>query len=73
LEELIIETKDGVRWLTLNRPHALNALNAALVAALTEAIGQAQADPRIGAIVLTGAGRAFCAGADLKETERRAQ
>ncbi|AMG87559.1 enoyl-CoA hydratase/isomerase family protein [Bordetella bronchiseptica] len=73
MEELIIETKDGVRWLTLNRPHALNALNAALVAALTEAIGQAQADPQIGAIVLTGAGRAFCAGADLKETERRTQ
>ena len=33
MEELIIETKDGVRWLTLNRPHALNALNAALVEA----------------------------------------
>ena len=59
---------DGaVSIVTLNRPERLNAIGAALLADLHEALTSAQADPDTRAIVLTGAGRAFCAGDDLKE------
>jgi len=53
--------------LTLNRPQALNAVNADLAIAAGAALEEAEADPEIRAVVLAGAGRAFCAGADLKE------
>ncbi len=62
-----------VLWLELNRPAALNALTPALVAALSSALRRAEEDAGIRAIVLTGAGRGFCAGADLKESARRSQ
>jgi enoyl-CoA hydratase/carnithine racemase len=65
----IIVRYDGVEHvavLTLNRPRALNAINGPLSRALGEALRRADADDEIRAIVLTGAGRAFCAGADLK-------
>jgi len=52
---------------TLNRPERLNAIGESLLADLHEALANAQADPETRAIVLTGAGRAFCAGDDLKE------
>ncbi|MCK6453834.1 MAG: enoyl-CoA hydratase/isomerase family protein [Alphaproteobacteria bacterium] len=58
---------DGVRVLTLNRPHRLNAINPALLEDLVAALEQADRDAAVRAIVLTGAGRAFCAGDDLKE------
>jgi len=58
---------DGVRVLTLNRPQRLNAINAALLEDLVAALSAADRDPAVRAIVLTGAGRAFCAGDDLKE------
>lgn len=61
------EVKDHVALLTLNRPEALNAVNSALADAIGEYLEQATADPRVRAIVITGEGRAFCAGADLKE------
>lgn len=61
----------GVLWLTMNRPEALNALSGSLVSALQERFAAAARDPEVGVIVLTGAGRAFCAGADLKEAESR--
>jgi len=54
--------------LTLNRPKSLNSLNRALLAALTEAFTAAATDETVRAIMLTGAGRGFCAGADLTET-----
>ncbi len=63
------ETKDGVATLTLNRPERLNALNDALLADLCAALDAALADDAVGALVLRGAGRAFCAGDDLKEIE----
>ena len=53
--------------LTLNRPTALNALSRALMAELTERLDALQADPAVRVLILTGAGKAFCAGLDLKE------
>ena len=58
---------DGVRVVTLNRPHRLNAIVPELLEELIAALGAADRDPAVAAIVLTGAGRAFCAGDDLKE------
>jgi enoyl-CoA hydratase/carnithine racemase len=58
---------DGVRVVTLNRPHRLNAIVPELLDELIAALQAADRDPRARAIVLTGAGRAFCAGDDLKE------
>ena len=58
---------DGVRIITLNRPHRLNAIVPALLEDLIAALQAADRDPAVGAIVLTGAGRAFCSGDDLKE------
>jgi enoyl-CoA hydratase/carnithine racemase len=63
---LLTETQDSVRILTLNRPQALNALSPELLARLDEQLDLALADEGIGAIVITGAGRAFSAGIDLK-------
>ena len=57
----------GVCVITLNRPARLNAINPELLDGLNAALARANADERIGAIVLTGAGRAFCAGDDLVE------
>ena len=64
---LLQEDGDGVRLITLNRPDKLNALDNALTNALLEALFAAAADPTVNALVLTGAGRAFCAGADVSE------
>lgn len=64
---LLVEDHGAVRILTLNRPDKLNALNHALTQALLDALQAAGTDERIGAVVLTGAGRAFCAGADVSE------
>jgi enoyl-CoA hydratase/carnithine racemase len=64
---LLVETRGAVRLLTLNRPEKRNALNTELTKALLEAIRAADADESVGALVLTGAGPGFCAGADLSE------
>jgi len=64
-ETLIYETEDNVAILTMNRPERRNALNAELNADLLSAFQQAQADETVRAVVLTGAGKGFCAGADL--------
>ncbi len=63
----LIDRAGPVATVTLNRPEALNALSMALEAALAEAFAALGADPDIRAIVLTGAGRAFSVGVDLKE------
>jgi enoyl-CoA hydratase len=57
----------GYAVVTLNRPAALNALSRALMAQLSDAIDALQADPAVRVLILTGAGKAFCAGLDLKE------
>ena len=64
---LLVEDRGAVRILTLNRPDKLNALNHALTQALLDALQAADTSEQIGAVVLTGAGRAFCAGADVSE------
>jgi enoyl-CoA hydratase len=64
---LLIDREPPLAVVTLNRPDQMNALNAALRIALGETLASLEADPEIRAIVLTGAGRAFCAGMDLKE------
>ena len=60
-------TNNNICTLTLNRPECLNALNESLLTGLKEAISIANSNPDINVIVLKGAGRAFCAGKDLKE------
>lgn len=65
--EVLLRRRDGgVAWLVLNRPDRLNALNLALGRALLEALDDVDSDDDIRAVVLTGAGRAFCAGDDLR-------
>jgi enoyl-CoA hydratase len=64
---LLVEREGGAVLLTLNRPQAMNALSRELRAAVARAFGEIEQDPAIGVVILTGAGRAFCAGLDLKE------
>ena len=64
---VIVEDIGPVRRLTMNRPDALNALNHDLVEGMSEALGDAEADPSVSVVILRGAGRAFCAGYDLNE------
>lgn len=64
---LTVEKRGGVTLLTLNRPSQMNALSGELVAALGEALARCRADAEVRVVVITGAGRAFCAGADLIE------
>ena len=64
---LLVENRGAVRILTMNRPEKRNALNFELTQGLLDALRAADADDSVGAIVLTGAGQGFCAGADLSE------
>src|SRR3989442_10461698 len=64
-QDLLEALKDGVAVLTLNRPDRLNAMSPSMLDALLEALPRLAADPEVGVVVLTGAGRAFCAGGDV--------
>jgi len=66
---ILVETRENVGLITLNRPDALNALSQELVGELGQALDIFQADDEIGAIVLTGSEKAFAAGADIKEMQ----
>lgn len=66
-ETVLYEVTDTVASITLNRPKRLNAINPVLLEDLTAALMRANTDPAVHAIILRGAGRAFCAGDDLKE------
>ena len=66
-QTILVERRQRVGLITLNRPEALNALNAALIAELNTALDEFEADAGIGCVVLTGSDRAFAAGADIKE------
>jgi 2-(1,2-epoxy-1,2-dihydrophenyl)acetyl-CoA isomerase len=66
-ESLLVERRGAALWLTFNRPDALNAFDGGVLRRLHAALGQAADDPGVRAVVLTGAGRAFSAGQDVRE------
>ncbi len=68
-DNIIVERHDKVGLITLNRPKALNALSGPLMDELGRALDELEADPAIGALVLTGSDKAFAAGADIKEMQ----
>ena len=66
--DILYEKKDGVAWITINRPETRNAFRTRTVHELTDAFADARFDPEVGVVVLTGAGdKAFCSGGDQKE------
>ena len=67
LEEIIVERRESVGLITLNRPKSLNALNLQLAAEVMQTLKEFDSDDRIGAVVITGSPRAFAAGADIEE------
>jgi enoyl-CoA hydratase len=68
---IIVEIEDHVALIRLNRPDALNALNAELLSELAQALGEADGNDKVRCIVLTGSDKAFAAGADIKEMSER--
>jgi len=64
---IIFKKKGSTAYLTVSRPQSMNALNAATVAEITEALTDARDDPQVHGVIVTGAGRAFVAGADVSE------
>ncbi|TMH42520.1 MAG: enoyl-CoA hydratase/isomerase family protein [Betaproteobacteria bacterium] len=69
---IIVERKDSVGWITLNRPEVRNAFDDALIAGLAKAFAELDADGSVRVVVLAGNGPAFCAGADLNWMKRMA-
>ena len=65
-EMINFEKKEGIAWITLNRPQVLNAINAQLFEEVKAALGDVTGDDSVGVVVLTGSGRAFSAGVDIK-------
>ena len=70
-DNILVETRGNVGLITLNRPAALNALNAALIEDIYHALEAFEADANIGCMVLTGSEKAFAAGADIKEMQSK--
>src|ERR1700739_2599838 len=66
-QTILVDRQDRVATITLNRPDALNALNAQVMTEVTTAAAELDADPGTGAIIVTGSAKAFAAGADIKE------
>jgi enoyl-CoA hydratase/carnithine racemase len=66
-DEVLVEREEGVLTITLNRPDRLNAISGPMLAKLSETLQEANVDPEVRVVVLTGAGRGFCAGLDLKD------
>ena len=65
-DDLLAELDDGVLTLTMNRPEARNAMSGEMTAAMSEQLASAELNPAVRCIVLTGAGKGFCAGGDVK-------
>src|ERR1700746_4022692 len=72
MTDLLETTEGGIAWLTLNRPDRLNAFSPAMLHGLNEALQRLGGDAAVGAVVITGAGRGFCAGGDVKTMADRA-
>ena len=66
-DPILVDDVESVRRLTLNRPEKLNALNSELVESISRALAEAAEDPEVRVVVISGAGRSFCAGYDLSE------
>ena len=73
MPDLLYEKADRIATITLNRPERLNAWGGDIPKMLPEAMAEADRDPEVACVVVTGAGRAFCAGLDLKEEAEREQ
>lgn len=63
---VLVEKSNGILWITMNRPEALNALTMDMLSGVRDAVLEADKDPEVGVIVITGTGRAWCTGLDLK-------
>src|SRR5690242_9700408 len=72
MADLLDRVEDGIAWLTLNRPDRLNAFSPEMLTDVGETLQRLGSDAEIGAIVITGAGRGFCAGGDVKTMASRA-
>lgn len=72
MTDLLETSEDGIAWLTLDRPDRLNAFSPVMLQTLGEALQRLGSDAEVGAVVITGAGRGFCAGGDVKTMESRA-
>jgi 2-(1,2-epoxy-1,2-dihydrophenyl)acetyl-CoA isomerase len=70
-KSILYKKEDGKATITLNRPRALNALNREIIEELLHALKEAAQDPEVKVLILTGAGRAFCFGADIAEFSRQ--
>lgn len=70
-DSVIIKKENGVAWITINRPEVLNACDIDTLKKLLSAFKEAEKDSSVRCLVLTGAGRAFCAGADLQSLKKR--
>ena len=64
---ITFQIENNIAWVTLNRPDVFNSFNREMAMALQERLDECKHDPEVRAIVITGSGRAFCAGQDLKE------
>jgi methylglutaconyl-CoA hydratase len=73
MPDLLVQDEKSIRFLTLNRPEKRNALNDALVGALKHALQEADADSKISCVVIKGAGKDFCSGADLSSIQKIAE
>jgi 2-(1,2-epoxy-1,2-dihydrophenyl)acetyl-CoA isomerase len=71
MSDLLVERRDRVLYLTLNRPDRLNALSDSIIGGLLSELNKAASDPDVGAVVVTGAGRGFCAGGDITRMRDR--
>ena len=69
---VLYENRNGVAWVTLNRPEVRNAFDDSLISELRKILEKAGGDPSVRALVLAGNGPAFCAGADLNWMKRMA-
>ena len=65
MSDLLYEKKDKIATITLNRPDKLNAFTGPMIDAWAKSLAEAQADPDVNVVLVTGAGRAFCAGGDV--------
>lgn len=71
METLTLSTNDGIALLTLNRPDVFNSINTQLIADMRDAVAAVSKDPAARVLLITGAGRGFCAGADLAAQGQR--